>query len=128
MYIQFIYLNISLDCFIFVVIDFVMFKNGKLYYDDKPEKEVKIGKSCYVADCNRVFYYKAITNIIFADNTFAIATESGNTKCFHWDDFRTINITYNFLKDGKKFNIDCKVFSSKDEALESEGLIRPFMY
>jgi len=105
-----------------------MFKNGKLYYDDKPEKEVKIGKSCYVAYCNRVFYYKAITNIAFTDNTFAIATESGNTMCFHWCNLRTTSITYNFLKDSTKFNIDCKVFSSKDEALESEGLIRPCIY
>ena len=104
-----------------------MFKNGKLYYDDKPEKEVKIGKSCYVANLSKVFYYKAITNIIFADNTFAIATESGNTKCFHWDVFRPTSITYSFFKDGKKFNIDCKVFSSKDEALESVGLVKTHM-
>ena len=110
--------------FIFII-DFVMFKNGKLYYDDKPEKEVKIGESCYVADCNRVFYYQAITNIIFADNTFAIETESGNAKCFHSNPFRLTNITYSLLrKHGKKFNIDCKVFSSKDEALESEELVK----
>jgi hypothetical protein len=103
-----------------------MFKNGKLYYDDKPEKEVKIGKSCYVAVCNKVFYYKAITNITFTDNTFAIATEIGDTKCFHLDNFRP-RITYTFLKDGKKFNIDCKVFSNKDEALESVGLVKTYM-
>lgn len=104
-----------------------MLKNGKLYYDDKPEKEVKIGKSCYVAVCNKVFYYKAITNITFTDNTFAIETQSGDTKCFHWDDLRPSSITYNFFKDGKKFNIDCKVFSSKDEALESVGLVKTYM-
>lgn len=105
-----------------------MLKNGKLYYDDKPEKEVKIGKSCYVANCSKVFYYKAITNITFTDNTFAITTESGNTRCFYREVLSYTSITNSFFKDGKQFNIDCKVFSSKNEALESEGLIQPCMY
>ena len=98
-----------------------MIKNGKLYYSDKLEKEVKIGKSCYVANLDKVYYYKAITSITLTDNTFAIATASGDTKCFHYDDLNRNAITYSHYKDGKIFNIlntSCKVFASKDEAFE----------
>ena len=105
-----------------------MIKNGKLYYSDKPEKEVKIGKSCYVDYCGKVFYYKAITSITFTDDTFAITTESGETKCFHWDSLKPNSVTYSHFKDGKKFNADWKVFASKDEALETAGLKRICLY
>ena len=113
-----------------------MFKNGKLYYDDKEGKEVAIGQSIYLSSRGRVDYFKNVKKIVFDTDTtnniesVTITSESG--KIFEASEksksidgrqmvFCGTGSTILFNMQGVR--IFYKVWSNKDNALSNAGLI-----
>jgi hypothetical protein len=103
-----------------------MIKDGKLYYDDKPTVEVKIGKNAYIAETYEVFYVKEIAEITILnradsvkDGFSILALEVKK----YYEDCMTHKLTSKKLSLKRiDKNLDVKVFASKERALRESCL------